>query len=65
MLNLCIADDIYKMLPQAGEGVLTRARASIINNRNLVQVGERIGVAASLTIDPSVRKKGAGGSPGR
>lgn len=60
-LNLCVADDIYKMLPQAEEGVLTRARASIINNRNLVNVGERIGVARSLAIDPSVRRKGAGG----
>ena len=61
VLNLCIAYDVYKMLPVAGEGVLTRARAAVINNRNLVQVGERIGVPASLTIDPSVRKKGPGG----
>ena len=61
VLSLCVADDIYRTLPQAGEGVLTRARASIINNRNLLSVGERIGVARSLTIDPSVRRKGAGG----
>ena len=61
VLNLCIAYDVYKMLPVAGEGILTKARAAVINNRNLVQVGERIGVPASLTIDPSVRKKGPGG----
>jgi len=61
VLNLCIAQDVYRMLPLAGEGILTRARAAIINNRNLVRVGERIGVSGSLTIDPSVRKKGAGG----
>ena len=60
-LNLCVAYYIYTILPQAEEGVLTRARASIINNRNLVKVGERIGVAGLLKIDPSVRKKGAGG----
>ena len=48
------------MLPLAGEGVLTKARASIINNRNLVKVAERIGIPASLRIDPSVRRKGAG-----
>jgi ribonuclease-3 len=40
--------------------VLTKARASIINNRNLARVGERIGVPASLRIDPSVRRKGSG-----
>jgi len=61
VLSLCVADDVYKMLPSAGEGVLTRARASVINNRNLVRVGERISIARSLNIDPSVRKKGADG----
>jgi ribonuclease-3 len=61
VLNLCVAQDIYRMLPLAGEGVLTKARAAIINNRNLVRVGERIGIPASLTIDPSVRRKGSGG----
>jgi len=61
VLNLCVAYHIYTILPLAEEGVLTRARASIINNQNLVKVGERIGVAESLNTDSSVRKKGASG----
>ncbi len=61
VLNLCVAQEMYRMLPMAGEGVLTKARASIINNRNLARVAERIGVPASLRIDPSVRRKGSGG----
>ncbi len=61
VLNLCIAHDVYRMLPLAGEGVLTRVRAAVINNRNLVRVGERIGIPAALTIDPSVRRKKDGG----
>lgn len=61
VLSLCIAHDVYKLLPQAGEGILTRARAAIINNRNLLQIGERIRVSESLIIDPSVRRKGSGG----
>ena len=61
VLNLCVAFHIYTILPQAEEGVLTRARASIINNQNLVKVGERIGVAEALNTDSSVRKKGASG----
>ena len=60
VLNLCVAQEMYRMLPMAGEGVLTKARASIINNRNLVKVAERVGVPASLRIDPSVRRRGAG-----
>jgi ribonuclease-3 len=60
VLNLCVAQEMFRMLPLAGEGVLSKARASIINNRNLARVGERIGVPTSLRIDPSVRRKGAG-----
>ncbi|HEX9205644.1 MAG TPA: ribonuclease III [Candidatus Deferrimicrobiaceae bacterium] len=60
VLNLCVAREVYRMLPLAGEGVLTRARAAAINNRNLVRVGERIGLPEALTTDPSVRKKGSG-----
>jgi ribonuclease-3 len=60
VLNLCVAQEMYRLLPLAGEGVLTKARASIINNRNLARVADRIGVPATLRIDPSVRRKGAG-----
>jgi ribonuclease-3 len=60
VLNLCIAREVYRMLPLAGEGVLTRARAAVINNRNLVRVGARIGIPEALNTDPSVRRRGAG-----
>lgn len=60
VLNLCVAQEMYRMLPLAGEGVLTKARASIINNRNLVKVADRIGIPASLRIAPSFRRKGVG-----
>ena len=60
VLNLCVAQEMYRLLPLAGEGVLTKARASIINNRNLERVAERVGIPGSLRIDPSVRRKGAG-----
>jgi len=60
VLNLCVAREMYRMLPLAGEGILTKARAAVINNRNLVRVAERIGVPAALTTAPSVRKKGSG-----
>jgi ribonuclease-3 len=60
VLNLCVAREMFRMLPLAGEGILTRARAAVINNRNLVRVGERIGVPEALTTDPSLRRKGSG-----
>ncbi len=60
VLNLCVAEEVYRTLPGAGEGELSKARSAIINNRNLVRVGERIGIPGVLHTDPSVRKKGGG-----
>lgn len=60
VLNLCVAEEIYRTHPGAGEGELSRARSAVINNRNLVRIGERIGIAGVLHTDPSVRKKGGG-----
>jgi len=60
VLNLCVAEEAYRMLPGAGEGELSKARSAVINNRNLVRVGEKIGIAEALHTDPSVRKKGGG-----
>lgn len=60
VLNLCVAEKTYRTLPGAGEGELSRARSAIINNRNLVRVGEKIGISAALHTDPSVRNRGGG-----
>ncbi|MBI5419876.1 MAG: ribonuclease III [Deltaproteobacteria bacterium] len=60
VLNLCIAEEMYRRFPAASEGALSKARSSVINNRNLVRVGERIGVSESVRTDPSVRDKGGG-----
>ena len=60
VLNLGVAQEMYRLLPLAGEGILTKARAAVINNRNLVRVAGRIGVPEALTTDPSVRGKGSG-----
>jgi len=60
VINLCVAEEIYRRLPAAGEGALSKARAAVINNRNLVRVGVKLGVPAVLHTDPSVRKRGGG-----
>jgi ribonuclease-3 len=60
VLNLCVAEEMFRRHPDVGEGVLSKARSAVINNRNLVRVGERIGVRESLRTDPSVRDKGGG-----
>jgi len=60
VLNLCVAEEMFRRLPETGEGTLSKARSAVINNRNLVRVGERIGVPEAMRTDPSVREKGGG-----
>jgi ribonuclease-3 len=60
VLNLCVAEETYRNFPSAEEGTLSKARSALINNRNLVRVGEMIGVPDALRIDTSVREKGGG-----
>jgi len=60
VLNLCVAEEMYHTFPAAEEGTLSKARSALINNRNLVRVGEAIGVPETLRIDASVRETGGG-----
>ncbi len=60
VLNLCVAVEVFRRFPEAGEGELSKARAAIISNRNLVRVGEEIGIPESIRTDPSLRNKGGG-----
>jgi ribonuclease-3 len=60
VLNLCVAEETYRTFPSAKEGPLSKARSALINNQNLVRVGEMIGVSDALRIDVSVREKGGG-----
>src|SRR3970282_2923013 len=60
VLNLCIAEEMSRTFPSAEEGALSKARSALINNRNLVRVGETIGVPDALRIVSSVRGKGGG-----
>lgn len=60
VLNLCIAEEMYRRKPAADEGALSKARSRVISNRNLRLVGERIGVPAELKTDLSVRTRGGG-----
>jgi ribonuclease-3 len=60
VLNLCIAEEMYRTFPAAEEGTLSKACSALINNRNLARVGEAIGVPETLRIDASVRETGGG-----
>ncbi len=50
VLNLVVADELYRRFPQADEGALSRLRASVVNGDSLARIaaGLRLGEVMSL-----------------
>ncbi len=48
VLQLALSDLLYQKLPQADEGVLTKARAQIVSTKALARLARRIGLGSYL-----------------
>lgn len=44
VINFCVAESLYHILPGRDEGTLTKVRATIVNRKKLNQVGIEIGL---------------------
>lgn len=60
VINLCVAEEVYGLYPQAGEGELSHALHALVNNRNLYDLGVRIGLPDRMRTEPSIRTRGGG-----
>ena len=50
VLQLVLTQELYEKFPAVGEGVLTKARAKLVNRRTLAEVGARLGLGESLIV---------------
>ncbi|MCC6584138.1 MAG: ribonuclease III [Chitinophagales bacterium] len=48
VINFCVAEALYYRMEKKDEGTLTKARASIVNRKNLNRVGIEIGIPKYL-----------------
>ena len=48
VINFCVAEILYFRMVGKDEGTLTKARASIVNRKNLNRIGNEIGIAKYL-----------------
>ena len=48
VINFCVAESLYYRMGKKDEGTLTKARASIVNRKNLNKVGIEIGIPKYL-----------------
>lgn len=56
VLDLVIAEALYRCLPVQDEGVLDRARASLVNGRSLAARAKELNLGARLHVSESQRK---------
>ncbi|MDR2872939.1 MAG: ribonuclease III [Xanthomonadaceae bacterium] len=58
VVNLLIADALYRCWPKANEGVLTRARAELVREASLAAVARTLHLGERLTLGPGEMKSG-------
>lgn len=58
IVNLLVAEALYKRWPKADEGALTRARAELVREGGLAVVGRELGLGERLTLGPGEMKSG-------
>ena len=58
LLNCIIAQELFLRFPKVDEGALTRARAELVRESALVQVGQILGISEHLTLGPGEMKAG-------
>ncbi|MEN9446870.1 MAG: ribonuclease [Bacteroidota bacterium] len=48
VINFCVAESLYALMGKKDEGILTKARASVVNRKNLNRIGVEIGIPEYL-----------------
>jgi ribonuclease-3 len=58
LVNLFVADALYRRWPKADEGALTRARAELVRESALATVSRTLGIGERLLLGPGELKSG-------
>src|SRR5579862_3779867 len=58
LINLFVADALYRRWPKADEGILTRARAELVRESALATVARTLGLGERLLLGPGELKSG-------
>lgn len=58
ILNFLIAEALYRLLPRAPEGVLTRLRATLVKRETLAAVARELDLGSCLRLGDGERKSG-------
>lgn len=56
VLDLAIAESLYRKFPDADEGALDRGRASLVNGKSLASIADQLDLGPHLTVGDAHRK---------
>lgn len=58
VLNLVIADALFRALPEANEGILSRLRAGLVNKETLANLAHELDLGSLIKLGPGELKSG-------
>lgn len=58
LVNLFVAEALYRRWPKADEGALTRARAELVRESSLAAIARELAIGPQLTLGPGEMKSG-------
>jgi ribonuclease-3 len=58
LLNLVVAEQLFRRWPNADEGAMTRVRAELVRESTLARIARDLGVGERLTLGPGEMKSG-------
>jgi ribonuclease III len=58
LLNMIVAEALFQRLPRADEGMLTRARATVVRESSLAEIARGLGLGERLQLGPGELKSG-------
>lgn len=61
VLNFLVAESLYREVPNAPEGSLTRRRAQVVKQDTLAEIARQVGVGPALHLGEGERKSGGRG----
>ena len=63
VLSLVAAERLYKLFPDASEGILTQRRAEIVQGTNLTALSQKMGLGKYLFLGKGEKKQGGHRTP--
>ncbi len=58
VLDTVVSEVIFRLMPLAGEGVLSRIRSSLVKDMSLAMLAEELGIGEQLILGPGEKRSG-------